>query len=101
MCMNDKMLPFKLSSNGWDEEKSKGHLRKSWPAQMNSLNNELHLQDKVWDVKIIKKSLDKWECEEFKMALRPKSKLHIYTKFKQEVEFENYLKYLKGALSRF
>ena len=37
MCMNDERLPFKLSSNEWDEVKCKGCPRKSWLAQVDSL----------------------------------------------------------------
>ena len=37
MCMNNKRLPFKLLSNEWDKVKCKGHPRKSWLAQVDSL----------------------------------------------------------------
>ena len=30
MCMNDRMLPFKLVSNEWDKVKCKGCPRKTW-----------------------------------------------------------------------
>ena len=44
-----------------------------------SLKKELDLQDKVLDVRIVLKALDKRECEEFEMAMQRKSKLHIYS----------------------
>ena len=45
------------------------------------------------------KSLDTRECGEFLMVLQHKSKLHTctYRELKQEVEFEEYLEYVKGA----
>ena len=55
------------------------------------------LQDEVLDTKIIKKALDKRECEEFEMALHHKSKLQLYTNFKQNIGFAKYLEYVKQA----
>ena len=81
MCMNDsKLLLVKLLSSKWDNMKCKGRLRKSWGVQVDSLMKESDLPDKVFKVKIINKSLDKSECEEFEIALQHKSKLHIYKK---------------------
>ena len=45
------------------------------------------------------KAFDKRECEasEFEMALQHKFKLQVYRELKQEIEFEESLKYAKGA----
>ena len=60
MCMNDERLPLKLLlSSKWDKVKSKGHSRKSWLAQVNSLKKELDLQHKALNIKIIKEALAK------------------------------------------
>ena len=67
--------PFKFSSNEWDKVKCKGRPRESWLAQVDSLKKEVDLCDKVLDIKLIKKALDKRECEELKMTLEHKSKL--------------------------
>ena len=63
-------LPFKLLSKERNEVKCKGHPRKSWLAQVDSLKKELDIQDKFLDIKLIKKPLIK-KCEEFEMALIP------------------------------
>ena len=52
------------------------------------------------DIKLIKKGLDQREYEEFEKALQHKSKLRLYTQLKQEIGFEEYLEYVKGAPSR-
>ena len=67
--MNDKRLPGKVLSNKWDNVKYKGHPRKSWVAWVGALKKELDIQDKVLDVKLVKKALDKRECEEFDRVL--------------------------------
>ena len=69
MYINDKRLSFKLLSNEWDKVKSKGHLRKCWLAQVNSLTKELNLQDKALEVKLVKEVLAKRKCDEFETAL--------------------------------
>ena len=93
-----KWLPFKLLANEWDKAKSKGRPRKCWLAHVNSLSKELDLQDKILEIKLIKEALDRRECEEFEMALRHKSKFHVYKELKRGVGFEEYLKYAKGPL---
>ena len=55
MRMNDKRLPFKSLSNDWDKVKYKGHPKRSWLAQVDSLRKQLNLQDKVLDIELIKK----------------------------------------------
>ena len=61
--MNDERLPFKLLTNHWDKVKCKSRPRRSWLAQVESLNKE--------------KAFDKRECEEFEMALKHKPKLRV------------------------
>ena len=39
------------------------------------IKEELDIQDKIWEIKLIKSPLDERECEEFEMALQHKSKL--------------------------
>ena len=67
---------------------------------MGALKKELDLQDKVLNVKLVLKALDKRECEEFEKALQHKSKLHIYREVKREIGFEEYLEYVRGLPSR-
>ena len=67
---------------------------------MEFLKKELGLQDQIWDIKIIKKALDKRGCEEFAMTLQHKSKLRVYRELKQEIGFEEYLEYVKEVPSR-
>ena len=43
---------------------------------------------KVLDIKLIKKALDKRECEEYEIALQHKSKLIVYKELKWETGFE-------------
>ena len=69
-------------------------------AQVDSLKKELDLQDKVLDVRIIKEALIKREYDEFQMAMQHKSKLYIYQELKHEIQFEEYLEYVKGVASR-
>ena len=45
MCMNSNRLPIQLLLNKWDNVKCRGHPRKSWVAQVDSLKKELDLQD--------------------------------------------------------
>ena len=73
--------------------------RKPWFAQVDSLNNDLNLPDKVLDVKLILKTLDQGEFEEFEMAPQHKSKVCtcIFRVCKWEVGFKEYLEYLKVA----
>ena len=71
-----------------------------WLAQVNSLKNELNLQDKVLELKPIKESLNKRECEEFETALQHKWKLRVYKELECGVGFEEYLKHVKGPFSR-
>ena len=82
--MNDKRLQVELLSNKWDSVtvKRKGCPRKSWSVQMDSLKKEFDLQDKVLDVKLTKKNLEKRMCEEFEMALQHESKLCAYRELK-------------------
>ena len=96
--MNDERLPFKLLANEWDKAKSKGRPRKCWLAHVNSLRKELDLQDKILERKLIKEALDRRVCEEFELALRHKSKLHVYKELKRGVGFEEYLRYVKGPV---
>ena len=49
---------------------------------------------------IVREALDRRECEEFEMALRRKSKLHVYKELKRGVGFEENLRYVKGLPSR-
>ena len=67
---------------------------------MNFLQKELDLQDKVWDIKLIKKALDERECDEFEVALQHKSQLQVYRKVKRKIGFEDYLEYVKAAPPR-
>ena len=60
----------------------------------------MNVQDKILEIKLIKEALERRECEEFEMALRHKSKLCVYKELKRGVEFEEYLKYVKGPPSR-
>ena len=48
----------------------------------------------------MKEALVKRECDEFDMALQHTPNLHVISGLKQEVGFEEYLEYLKGAPSR-
>ena len=67
---------------------------------MESLKKEFNFQDKVLDIKLIKRALDKTKYEEFEMALQHKSKLYIYRELKWEVGLDKYLEYAKGTPSR-
>ena len=67
---------------------------------MKFFKKEFGLQDQVLDIKLIKKALDKRECEEFEMALQHKSKLRVYRELKHEIGFVKYLEYVKKAPSR-
>ena len=100
MSMKDERLPFELLRNEWDKIKCNSHPRRSWFAQVELLRKELDLQDQVLRIKVIKKVLDKRECKEFEMAIQHKSKLRVYRALKQEIGFEEYLKYVKEAPSR-
>ena len=61
----------------------------------------MNLQDKILEIKLIKESLDKRECEEFEMALQHKiQNCMFYKELKQRVGFKVYLKYVKGPSSR-
>ena len=62
--------------------KSKGRPRKCWLAHVNSLRKGSNLQVKILEIKLTKQALDKIECEEFEIALQPKSKLRIYKELK-------------------
>ena len=92
--MNNQRLPNKLLINRWDSVKCRGHPRKSWLAQVDSLVKDLDLQDKNLAVKIIKEAIDKRECGQFGTALWHKE-------LKGEIEFEEYFKYVKRAPSSF
>ena len=87
-------------SNEWDKVKCKGHPRKTWLAQVDSLKRELDLQDKALNIKIMKEALAKRECEEFEMCLQHKSKLQVYREVKRKVGFEEYFEYINGDPSR-
>ena len=52
------------------------------------------------NVKLIRKALDRRECEEFEVALKHKSKMCLYEELKQEVGPEECLEFVKGAPSR-
>ena len=52
--MIDERLPFKLLPNEWNKVKCKGHPRKSWLALMDFKKEELGLQDRILDIKLIK-----------------------------------------------
>ena len=60
------------------------------------------LQDQlqVLDIKIIRKAVDQRDCKVFVMALHNKSKLRVYRELKREIGLEEYLEYVKEALSR-
>ena len=55
----------------------------------------------AFNVKIIKGSLAKRECEEFEMCLQHKSKLWVYRKMKREVGFEEYFEHINKVLCGF
>ena len=59
----------------------------------------MQVQDKILKIKLIKEALDRRECEEFEIALRHKSKLHVYKELKHGVGFEEYM-YIKVPPSR-
>ena len=61
--MNDKSLPFKLLSNEQDKLKCKGHPRKSWLAPVVFLKERIGHPRQSLNIKLIKKALDKRECE--------------------------------------
>ena len=50
-------------------------------------------------MKLIRKTLERRECEEFEVALQLKSKLHLYRELKWEVGPEEYLEVVKGVPS--
>ena len=79
---------------------STGCPRKCWLGHVKSLKKELTLQNEVVELKLIKETLDKRECEEFEMDLQHKLKLHVYKELKRGVGFEDYLKNVKGLSSR-
>ena len=58
--------------------RSKGRPKKCWLVQVNSLKKEFNLQDKVLDVQLFKKALDKREREEYEIALKHKSTFRIH-----------------------
>ena len=55
-----------------DSVKCKGHPRKSWPAQMDSLMKDLYILDTDLAVKLIRKVINKRECWQFETALQDK-----------------------------
>ena len=80
--------------------KCRGHPRKSWVVQVDSLKKELDLQDEALNVKLIRKALNRRECEEFEVALQHKFKLCLYRELKWEVRPEEYLEFVKEVPSR-
>ena len=50
MSMKDKRLSFKSLTNEWNKVRCKGHLRRSWLAQVEFLSKELCSQDQVLDL---------------------------------------------------
>ena len=80
--------------------KCKGRPRKSWVAQVESLKEELDIQDEALIVKVMRKALDRREHEEFEVALQQKSKSLVYRQLKWEVGPEEYLELVKEAPSR-
>ena len=75
--------------------------RKSWIMQVDSLRKELDLQDTVLDVELIRKAIDKRECEDFEVYLQQKSKLRLYRKLKREVRSVEHLEFVKRVPSMF
>ena len=53
-------------------------LRNLGITQVDSIENESDLQDKVFDAKVIQKATDRREFEEFELALLHEFKLCIY-----------------------
>ena len=51
--MNDERLPSKLLSNEWDKVKSKGYPQKCWLAHVDYLKEELNIQAKFLEIKLI------------------------------------------------
>ena len=99
--MNDKTLPLKLLANDWNMVKSKYGLENLGLLRcMGSLKEENLIPKKSHGFKTNQNALDKRECEKSEMALQHKSKLCIYKEVKQEVGFEEYLEYVKGANSK-
>ena len=67
---NNQRLPGKLLTNRWDSVKCKGHPRKSWLTQVDSLMKDLDLQDKDLAVKLIRDAINKSECGQFETSLQ-------------------------------
>ena len=70
MGMKDESSPFKLLRTEWVRVKCLGHPIRSWLAQVELLRKELGLQDQVLNLKLVKRVVDKRECEEFEMVLQ-------------------------------
>ena len=82
--------------------KSEDSSRKCWIPRVNFFKEGIECPGKSLEIKLIndkKENHDKKECEEFEMALKHNSKLHVYKELKQEVGCEEYLEHIKGPLS--
>ena len=55
--MNSQRLPSTLLTNRWDSIKCRGHPRKSWLAQVDSLMKDL--DDKDLAIKLIREAINK------------------------------------------
>ena len=89
-----------LLSTNWERVKCRGLPIKSWVTGIESLKQELDLQNGVLNAKQICKAIESRELWEFEMALQYKYKLHIYKELKGEVRLEEYLEYVKGGHAR-
>ena len=57
--MSDKILPFKLLSNKWDNKKSKGHPRKPWVVEVHFFTDIVRFPGQSLEYKQIIKPLIK------------------------------------------